>query len=183
VPELDVACRALLVTIFAVAAAGKLRGPAAFAEFRATVRAMGVHQPRLAALVARLVPVAEAAAVVLLVPSGTVLIGYGLGLLLLLGFTGGIALTLRRGRVVRCRCFGAGGSPVSVRHLVRNTLLALTTVAGAGGHLASGGTLPGPLSLLLATAGGALAATALIRLDDLVYLFGRPAETTTAAGR
>ncbi|MDG6100907.1 hypothetical protein Daura_01765 [Dactylosporangium aurantiacum] len=165
--DLDVVCRALVGAVFVAAAAGKLRGRAAFAAFAADLTAMAVLPAQYARRVAVAVVAAEAAVGPLLVAPATAPAGAGLAALLLLAFTTAIASVLRRGAAVRCPCFGATRSPLGRRHLMRNTVLlaaAVLAVPGTGPHDAA--------RVAVSVAAGLLAATAIIRLDDLADLFG-----------
>lgn len=165
--DLDVVCRALVGAVFVAAAAGKLRGRAAFAAFVADLTAMVPLAARPARGVAVVVVAAEAAVGPLLVAPATVPAGAGLAVLLLLAFSVAIASVLRRGAAVRCPCFGAARSPLGARHLVRNTVLlaaAVLSVPAAGAHEAAG--------VAVSVAAGLVGATVIIRLDDLADLFG-----------
>lgn len=83
----------------------------------------------LVAPTAAILPFAELAAAVLLVPGATALWGAVLGLLLLVGFSGGIAYNLARGNTPDCHCFGQLSSePISRWTLARNGLLALAAI-------------------------------------------------------
>ncbi len=114
----------VLALVFVVAGVAKLRRPGATAEDFAE---LGLP---LAGPLAVVVPVVELACAALLV----VVPGWGgvasFGLLAL--FTANLAVVVRSGRVVRCACFGAADrDPVSVRHLVRNAVLAVLALAAA----------------------------------------------------
>ena len=117
--------RLALAAVFLVAGLAKLADPAG--SHRA-LRAFGV--PRwLAAPSARLLPAAEIAVAVLLLPASTVPWAAGLALVLLLTFSAGIAVSLARGRTPDCHCFGGLHSrPASPATLGRN--LGLAAVAG-----------------------------------------------------
>ncbi|GAA2235354.1 hypothetical protein GCM10010232_22600 [Streptomyces amakusaensis] len=167
------ACPILLFGVFAVALVGKARGRAAFQEFAASITALRLLPARVSRAAAVLVTAVEAAVVVLLVPSSTVLAGFALAVLLLLALTGGIVLALRRGRSAPCRCFGASVTPLGPVHVVRNLLLA---VAGAGGLTAmaagaSAGWPPHPGGSLIAAVSAAVVLLLVVRLDDLTALF------------
>ncbi|MEV6208888.1 MauE/DoxX family redox-associated membrane protein [Kitasatospora sp. NPDC051914] len=167
-----VACRVLLALVFAASAVSKARSRSAFSAFEAALRAMRLVPSGHLRRTARLVVAAEAALPVLLAVPATVTAGLLLATALLAGFTASIAVTLRRGAVVPCPCFGAAAAPLGIRHLVRNTLLAaaaLTALAAAHRPPPDGGAQAA--ALLLAVGAGALAATAAATLDDLAALF------------
>lgn len=86
-------------------------------------------RPRLATAIAPLLPIAELAIAVALIPASSARWAALAATLLLLGFAGGMASALARGRTPDCSCFGnLQSAPVSKRALARN--LALTAVAG-----------------------------------------------------
>lgn len=112
-----VAAALALAAVLAVAGrakVGDLEGTARdFAE-------LGLPWPRP---LARVVPAAELATALALV----VLPGWGgvAAFGLLAAFSANLYVVIRSGRVVSCACFGANDrAPVSVRHLVRNGVLA-----------------------------------------------------------
>ncbi|GAB3151882.1 MauE/DoxX family redox-associated membrane protein [Microbispora hainanensis] len=121
-------CRLLTGIVFLMSAVSKLRGRAAYEEFTAATRVL-VRLP--ARPVAALVVTAEAAVAPLLAWPPTVLAGFCLALGLLVAFTVAIAVALRRGRRVPCRCFGASAVPVGPGHLARNAVLLAAAMAGA----------------------------------------------------
>ncbi|TNV46953.1 hypothetical protein FH620_41895, partial [Corallococcus exiguus] len=122
----------MLAMVFALAALGKARGRKPFEDFIQTLKSFGLPRALAGAPLAATLILAEAAsALLLLVGMGA---GYVLALLLLVGFTLGIAWVIRRGKKVACRCFGASNAPVSAAHLVRNGLLLTITVVGAVSH-------------------------------------------------
>ena len=127
---LTLACRLVLVAVFAVAAFAKLTDQDGT---RQAVVGFGVREP-LAPALALLLPLAELTVAVLLLSSTTALAGAlgALGLLVL--FSAAIALNLKRGREPECHCFGQlHSAPAGTRTLVRNAGLAgVAAVAVAG---------------------------------------------------
>ena len=166
-----VGCCSLVAVVFAISAVGKARTPAVRAAFRRSVSDMAVLPARAVAAVAAAVPVVEAATVVLVLTPPTAVLGCVLALALLVAFTTGIVIVLRRGTRAGCRCFGTTERPYGPRHLVRNGLLAAAALAGAltTGHPID---LPGAL---IAIAAGVIAALLLVTFDELVDLFATPA--------
>lgn len=118
--------RLVLATVFLVAGLAKLADPVGS---RRALRTFGVPQ-WLSAPLARLLPAAEVAVAILLLPASTVPWAAAAALALLLAFSVGIAWSLARGRMPDCHCFGQLYSrPAGPATLARN--LALATVAGA----------------------------------------------------
>ena len=117
--------RLLLAGVFVVAGLAKL---ADLAGSRQAMRDFGVPA-RLAGPFGTLLPLAELAVAVALLPVATAWWGAVGALTLLLFFVAGIGISLARGRKPDCHCFGQLHSePVGWRTLVRNGLMA--AVAG-----------------------------------------------------
>src|SRR5215210_8304952 len=117
--------RLLLVPVFAVAGVAKLadRGGS-----RGVLEDFGVPVP-FAAPLGILLPLAELAVAVALIPSATAWWGALGALVLLLLFVAGISFNLARGHKPDCRCFGQiHSAPVGWKTLLRNGVLA--TIAG-----------------------------------------------------
>ncbi|WP_406329345.1 MauE/DoxX family redox-associated membrane protein [Streptomyces sp. NBC_00203] len=163
-----VVCRVFVGVVFAASASGKLRGRKAFGEFAAGLGAMRVMPGGWVRPAAAAVAGTEAAVAVLLAVPAVTAAGMGLAVLLLAVFTGAIALVLRRGTQASCPCFGAAATPFGVRHLARNGVLVAVAVTGLAttgpGSVAAGG-------VLLAVLTGAVAASLVVRLDDVIDLF------------
>lgn len=169
---LELACRVLIGVVFLVSAASKLRNRSAFDAFAAGLRATRLVSGRTARWIGSLTVAAEAGVVLLLAVPLTTLGGYLLAAALLVVFIGGIALTMRRGVVATCPCFGASTTRLGGRHLARNAVLLAVAVAGLAAGLAAGGSGSGEWAgLLLAGVTGAVAAAVVVRLDDIVELF------------
>ena len=116
---LILASRLLLAAVFVVAAFGKLADRDGTGK---TMVAFGMPAPAAPAL-AVLLPIAELAVAVLLLPAASALAGALGALTLLLVFSVAIAANLARGRTPDCHCFGQVHSePVGARTLARNGL-------------------------------------------------------------
>jgi hypothetical protein len=165
-----VGCCWLIAVVFAVSAVGKMRTAPVRLAFRRSLADMAVLPTRAVGTVAAAVPILEAAVVVLLVVPPTAALGCLLALALLVTFTTGIAIVLRRGTQAGCLCFGTTERPYGPRHLVRNGLLAAVALAGA---VASGHPIDLP-GALIAVAAGVLAALVLVTFDEMLDLFARP---------
>jgi hypothetical protein len=166
----------LLGLVFLLSAAGKLRNRRSYAEF---VAATGRLSPWPAAtattrLLAAAVVAAELAVLPLLLTPVTAWAGFAVATALLIAFTGAIGLALRRGERTPCRCFGSSSrQPLGSAQVVRNLVLLSVCAFGlVGGQLPA--PPPHPAGVLLAVGAGALAATVVVVLDDVVALF-RPA--------
>jgi thiol-disulfide isomerase/thioredoxin len=125
--------RLLLAAVLAVAALAKL---ADREGTRQAVVAFGAPRS-VAAPLALVLPAAELAVAVLLLPGATALAGALGALVLLLLFTAAIALNLVRGREPECHCFGQlHSAPAGPRALVRNGLLAMVAALTLAATLA-----------------------------------------------
>jgi hypothetical protein len=170
VAYVEVATRAVMVTVFVVAVWGKARRRADWREFVTSVRAFEVVPPRTVGAVAALAGGLEAATVVLLLVPGTAVLGYAVGAGLLAAFAGAMALSRRRGAQPVCRCFGGRGAAVSAVHVTRNLVLIVAALAaGTLRWFASGPAQPA--GAVVAALAGVLLAAFIVRLDDLVALF------------
>jgi peroxiredoxin/uncharacterized membrane protein YphA (DoxX/SURF4 family) len=123
------AARIVLSVVFLVAAVGKfmdLRGS------RASLVGFGLPE-RAANVLGTVLPVAELAVALALLPQPSAQWGAIGGLILLLGFIAGITVSLRRGEAPDCNCFGAiHSAPVSRTTLARNIGLAAVAVVIVG---------------------------------------------------
>ncbi len=116
------AARLVLAAVFVVAGLAKL---ADLPGSRQAMRDFGVPQP-LAGLFGSLLPIAELATAVLLIPLATAWYGGLAALALLLLFIVGISLTMARGQAPDCHCFGQlHAEPVGWSTILRNSLLSL----------------------------------------------------------
>lgn len=108
----------LLAYVFLVAGLSKLRAPAGFAQ---AVVDFGIRrQPSIPLAIA--VGLTETALALALVAPPIADAATLFAAVLLLGFFGLIARTLRRGESFVCSCFRAGEAPISVRTLARNAV-------------------------------------------------------------
>ncbi|MEV0581437.1 MauE/DoxX family redox-associated membrane protein [Nonomuraea sp. NPDC050310] len=164
-----VACQVLLGVVFAVSAMTKPVGWKAFVSSLRSLRLL--PGGRGAAAAAAAVVAAEAVCV------GAVAVwprpGFALVVLMLVAFTGAVALSLRRGIRTPCRCFGASTTPLGRVHLVRNTLLGAVALTGWGAASPQAGTTT-VAGAAVAVLAGVAGAVVLIALDDLVVLFAEP---------
>ncbi|MEV0821655.1 MauE/DoxX family redox-associated membrane protein [Nonomuraea rubra] len=159
-----VASQVLLGTVFAVAAFTKLRSRA---DLRAFASSLVMVPERLRRPVAAGVAAGEAATAALMVVPR---IGLVLGGITLGAFSLVIAVAVRRGVRVSCRCFGPSAAPLGGVHLVRNALLLLVVALG-GTALAFPGDPPGAGALAVAIPAGLAGAVVLIAFDDIAGLF------------
>jgi uncharacterized membrane protein YphA (DoxX/SURF4 family) len=128
--------RLVLAAVFLVAAVGKVRDQAGT---RRSLESFGVPRT-IAPAAAMVLPVAELAIAVALVPVATAWAAGIAALVLLVAFTAALAIGLLRGVEAECHCFGAVSSrPVGPGTLARNLLL----VALAALLVAAGSDAPG----------------------------------------
>ncbi|MGN9838315.1 MauE/DoxX family redox-associated membrane protein [Nonomuraea sp. H19] len=159
-----VACQILIGAVFAVAAFTKLRSRADLRSFASTL----VMVPeRLRLPVACVVATSEAATAALMaIPEiGLVLSGIMLG-----AFSLVIAVTVRRGMRVSCRCFGPSVVSLGWVHLVRNVLLLLVVALGGMALTFTSGP-PAAAALAVAIPAGLAGAVVFIVFDDIAELF------------
>jgi hypothetical protein len=173
--------RCLLGAVFVMSAASKLRSRAAFDEFAASVRRVGVADRLvrpvavIVAAVEVLIPVLLAVPVTAPAPTGGVsrlATGAGLALAagLLSAFAVAILAALRRGVRAPCRCFGTSSTPLGFRHVARNSALVVAAAIGLAAltSVADGAVQPGNAAIAAAT--GLVGAVLVTALDDLVEL-------------
>jgi uncharacterized membrane protein YphA (DoxX/SURF4 family) len=165
------ACRGLIAVVFISAAWGKV-APSAFGQFVQSVEQTGMVPRAAARPVAVAVVLAELSAALLVLLPGTSAIGAGLAACLLVVFLGVIVRSLKQGSAAQCRCFGSA-SPLGRRHVVRNVGL-LFACAGALPAVPELGTSDAP-ALALAAVCTLVVGLLVVRLDDLMDLFGPPA--------
>lgn len=166
---LAAACQGLLIAVLAVSAASKVRRRADFRDFVASLRRTGLLQPSAARVVALMVVSTEGSAALLLLLPGTRRPGFVVAGLLLAVLTAGVAVIVRRGKRVTCRCFGASGAPLQIRHVIRNATL---TGAAVVGVIAGAPTFNAVAVVVVLI--GVVCAAPVILLDDLTELFRPP---------
>jgi hypothetical protein len=98
----------------------------------------------------------------------TILLGFGLAVLLTAAFSYAVLRTIRSGNRTPCRCFGRSSSPLGPRHLVRNGLLLAVAVAGLGASVAGGSAEPA--GALVAVLAGLFLGLIIATFDDLAQL-------------
>jgi methylamine utilization protein MauE len=165
---------ALMGLMFFVSSASKVAGRGAFGDFVAALGDMRVLPAGLVRPVATSVVAAESGVWMLLaVPvQATAVVGLLLAAGLLIVFAVGVALAVHRGTQAACRCFGYSAARFGVRHVVRNSVLAIVSAVGLVGWTRSGPVSAG--GLVVALAAGLLLGGMVAVLDDLIDLF-RPA--------
>jgi peroxiredoxin/uncharacterized membrane protein YphA (DoxX/SURF4 family) len=132
--------RIVLSAVFLVAGLTKL---ADLPGSRQAMRDFGLPQ-RLATQFGALLPLAELAVAIALIPTASAALGAAGALVLLLLFVGGIGFNLARGRQPDCHCFGQlHSSPAGWRTMARNAALA----AVAAFVLVAGRDNPGPSAI------------------------------------
>lgn len=168
---IELGIRGLIGVVFLFSSVSKLSGRRAYSAFVTSVRELALLPAPAAASVAVVVVIAELAIWVLLaVPLPvTATGGFMISALLLTAFATGIALSVTRGARVLCRCFGASTTPLGLRHVIRNAVLAAVALAGALAVPMGGRVRPGGLVVALSV--GLLCGLLVALLDDIVDLF------------
>jgi hypothetical protein len=167
-----VGCQAALVGVFFFSIAGKVRNRHAYDEFVSSVIAMQVLPQPWTRLAAIATIAAEVATLVLLAIPATVPAGFLVAAGLLTVFTSAILTAIRRGRGAPCRCFGASTTPLGRIHVVRNLVLLAACLVGLASIANGSGNAPHPSGLLISLGAAAITLLFVLRLDDLVSLFG-----------
>jgi hypothetical protein len=167
---LGLTLRAALALVLLRAAVGKLRARDGLRELADLLGATGVpsrrRRPAAVALTAAELLVAAGLAVPVTARPAT-----AAGCALLAVLSVGVALGVRRGVRVPCRCFGASGGRLSGLHVARNGVLTLLAAAAAALALLPGGDrLPDLPTALVAGVGGLLLGELLVRWEDLAAL-------------
>lgn len=169
-PYVEVACRLLIATVFAIALVGKVSSAAAWKAFEDSLREMDVVPAGRVAVAARGSVATEFAIVAcLLIPATAAgIAGFVLAAGLLAVFTWAITTVVRRKQAVACRCFGVSPTPLSGRHIVRNVSLIAAALLGA---VATTETAAAQLpAAILAGVTGAVIGMLVAALDDLAAL-------------
>ncbi|HVK21061.1 MAG TPA: MauE/DoxX family redox-associated membrane protein [Actinokineospora sp.] len=160
--------RLLIGVVFLVAAVMKSRGAVAWRSTLESVAGLTrLRRLPMIRFVAGGVVATEIGTAALLAVESTVPFGFMLGLALLLGFSGAIAVALRGGSRQPCNCFGSGGD-IGVSTLVRNGVLAAVAVGGLTHPVV--GTLD-PRATALTVAVAVTAAAFVVFAQDLTELF------------
>jgi hypothetical protein len=168
-PYVDLVCRALLGSVFALAVLGKFRHKATFAAFTGSLSRLdwlpaGSRRTAAASVVAL-----EGTSVVLLALPATSGAGAALAGGTMIVFSGVAWRQRRVARPLRCHCFGSDGGDIGPVQLARNGLLLLVAITDLAAHAGTGRVTAG--GAWLAVASGALAGLLVARWDDLAFLF------------
>ncbi len=169
VTTVEMAIRTILAVVFGVAFVSKVVSRRRFQEFSSSLGGIGWLHGQVHAAVAALIPVLEAATVILLVAPVGVLWGCAASGILVAAFTSVAGRELTKGNQVLCRCFGAGATRIGPAQLARNLLLLACSVTGIMLAFVHQGS-PSPAAMVLAIGLAMLAALALVRWDDLAEL-------------
>jgi hypothetical protein len=171
--------RVLLAATLVVAGYGKLRSRTALAAFAETLRDLGWRSEVRRRAAAVVLPVAELGSALLLVVPSAEIWGYAAALVVLTAMTATAGAAVKRGRQLRCRCFGRADEPIGTSTLIRNGVLVAAGAAGLAGTIVSAGRPGSPALAVLGVGGGLLAAAVIVYWADLGYLLlGRPARDT-----
>jgi uncharacterized membrane protein YphA (DoxX/SURF4 family) len=158
-----VAARAAMFVVFAVSAAGKLRGRRHFLNFAVSLRpfvpARSSAGPAIAA--AGAVCAAECTVALLLALPAVTRYGCLLAVGLVSVFTVATGWAVATGRRPSCRCFGAHPRPIGAVHVIRNAALVLVAACGLDAGTVS------VAGAVVAMAAGGVGALIAINADDL----------------
>lgn len=176
------AIRVMLVVLLAVSSVSKVAGRGAFTRFTAWVTALPLPRTRRPAVIAAAFPVAEAAALILLVVPATVRVGMLGSAVLFLVFATGTTVVVRKKTDVPCMCFGSSATPMNAWHAVRDWLLCAAAAAGAVLAVPPPGGTP---RVLTAAGVGLVAALLVLFAEDLTVLWAgtAPARPGPPQGR
>jgi hypothetical protein len=172
VQYVDVAARALLLTVFALALVSKIASREAWIAFADSIRAMDVI-PRAMTPAAAVATAAGEAGVIVLAAVPVRWAGsaaFVLASLLLGCLTVAVVMVVRRGAAVPCRCFGATETAMGMPHVVRNLILVGTALLGLAASFV-GGSFDLLFTAVVALFGAVLGLL-MARWDDLYSLLG-----------
>lgn len=114
-----------MLVVFVVAFVAKARSPVAFDDFAASLSQFGIGSIPAQRLAAAVVLALEAlASIGLLLLADHPLARFALPVALLAGFSAGVALSARAGRLSACHCFGTSTTLPTGPHLALNGSLA-----------------------------------------------------------
>jgi hypothetical protein len=164
--------RAALALIFVVACISKVQNASSYREFFDSLKDFGLPSV-LQRIVSLVVPAVEGLTLLLLVVNRTGLWGLVASAVLLSSFTAGISVARARGRVVRCRCFGASDAPAEGGHVARNVALLGIALAGIVTGLGAKGQLVSA-NVILAIGLGLITAALFLRWQELSFLLKSP---------
>jgi hypothetical protein len=161
-----IACRCLLGFLFLWSPVVKARSGRAYRQYVASARELAGTTQGVAWVLASAAVGAELLTVVLLAVPGLVIAGYAVALALLAGYSGTLALALRRGVRVPCRCLGSRAGPIRPALLGRNAGLLLT---GAVGLIATTGSSRGvePIPVAVSVLAAVVMAVLVVFFEDL----------------
>jgi hypothetical protein len=174
--------RLALAAVCVVAVAGKARDRSAFRDVTRMLATVGVPARRATPVAAALVAAEALVAVALLVPP-VAAVGCVAAAVLFAVLTAGVAHTVRRGAVVRCRCFGRAGTLLSPAHLVRNGLLTAAALLATWATVDAGAAWPGMAAAVVAAVLALTLAAVVVSWDDLVALIRPVRHRADAAAR
>jgi hypothetical protein len=167
--DISLACRALVLAVFAVSVASKVRSRTAWRSFGTWLAGVPLR-PLSRRGAPQVLVAAEAAVVVLVAVPATATAGLAAASALSLALTVGLSVAVRRGAREPCHCFGASQEPLGGQQVVRNAVLLALATAGAA-SLAVAHTRPVyPAGVALAAIAGLTAALLIIFSGDITAL-------------
>jgi Methylamine utilisation protein MauE len=179
-PYLLLALRCLVGATFLASSASKVSSRESFRKFAGSLQDMRIVPPHWAKSTAAVVVALEIGiCAVLAVPHRDAgIVGFVLAAGLLLAFTAGIVVSMRKGVEATCGCFGPSSSTLGRRHLTRNLFLAAAALIGAYLMAEGSSNQMHPGGAVAAAGAGVVLAAFVITLDDIVALFGAPTRSS-----
>lgn len=159
--------RATLAVVFVAAVIGKVRGREAFRAFLLSLGETGVIPSFLVIPLGTGITLLESVSAILLLLPNQAETGLLLASATLAVLTAGVVAVVTKRRSVTCNCFGAQGSVLALRHVVRNgTLLSMSVL----GFFAFVGSPEMDGMALLALFAGLLLGICIVNWDDVAFV-------------
>lgn len=178
--------RTALFVVFTSAVAEKIRKPVAFRAFVDSLTTLSLFRgsASLARVLGYILVLCEGAAVVALIVSPVSVIGLGMATVLLASYAVVIGNEVRRGSLIECNCFGAGGQPLGAPHVWRNIALASLALLGLAVNLLGVGNASlFSIESLDALTAGVVVALLAVHTDDITFLLRQKMGTEGAVAR
>lgn len=167
--------RVCVAVVFATAVHSKVRSRLALVEFEESLASVSSWVARHAHATAYAIIGGETACVLLLALDPVARLGFVIAGFMMAAFTVQTWRIAHDQRDVVCRCFGADGSRITARHVVRNLVTSGIVALGIFATFGSRGMTGEPAGgVVLAAACGAVLGVLVTRWDDLAFLLLGP---------